>query len=102
MAGEHAGRSIIEMLWEQADIMYAKLMDGQHWPLDSAPWREKNAQAVADYWELRGKLGGLTFSLSVMLDSYAEDRAEAMNKIKAMLRKRWEDAEAEEDDEEDE
>ena len=96
-----AGRSIIEMLWEQADILYAKLMDlDQVWDVESIAGMDfqdstEDAQAVADYWELRGKLGGLSYALAKMLYTYEPTKA-AMDKIKAELKERWESEEEEE------
>jgi hypothetical protein len=96
-----AGRSIIEMLWEQADILYAKLMDvDQAWAVeDIAEYdfqgAEEDAQSVADYWELRGKLGGLSYALGRMLHTYDKPK-DAIDKIKAELRERWEAEEEEE------
>lgn len=91
------------MLWQQADIMYTKLMDvDQAWAVEDIAMMDfqdstEDAQAVADYWELRGKLGGLSYALAKMLYTY-EDTKQAMDKIKKELRERWESDE--EDDEE--
>jgi hypothetical protein len=103
-----AGRSIIEMLWEQADILYAKLMelpDNEKHSVDNIAeyidgveleeTAEDVAQSVADYWELRGKLGGLSYALSKMLYTYEPTKA-AMDKIRAELKERWESEEEEE------
>lgn len=97
------GRSIIEMLWEQADILYSQLMDlkldEETWPADritKTTMTKPRAEEVAAYWELRGKLGGLTYALAKMLHTY-EPTKEAMDKIKGLLQQRWEDAEAEDE-----
>jgi hypothetical protein len=103
-----AGRSIIEMLWEQADILYAQLvnrMDNQIHAVDNIvdylagdvefeDDAEDVAQSIAEYWELRGKLGGLTYSLAKMLNPY-ENTKKQMDEVKDMLRQRWEDEEEE-------
>ena len=108
-----AGRSIIEMLWTQADIMYAKLMelpDNQIHSVDNIAdyivsdeeleeTPEDVAQSVAEYWELRGKLGGLSYALGRMLHMYDKPK-DAMDKIRTELRERWELENEEEDDEE--
>jgi hypothetical protein len=109
MADGHstAGRSIIEMLWEQADILYAKLMDVEEpWQADDIAevigsradqeTAEEQAQEITDYWELRGKLGGLSYALGRMLHMYDKPK-DAIDKIKAELRERWESENEEEE-----
>jgi predicted Zn-dependent protease len=106
-----AGKSIIEMLWEQADIMYAKLMqlveDNNNWKLEDVqaaleddaldePEAKLTANLVVEACELRGKLSGLSYALGRMLHMYDKPK-DAIDKIKAELRERWE-AEEEEDE----
>lgn len=101
----HAGMSIMEMLWEQADILYAQLMDiveaNETWDIPEltgyidADGGGGAAQSIADYWELRGKLSGLTYALAKMQNPYESTKVQ-MHAVKQELMERWENAEEEE------
>lgn len=109
MAGEHAGQSIIEMLWEAAVFQYNKLndlheetggvtadslaemfKDGMR--RDAA--EESSAEVVA-YLQTQGKLVGLCYALAKMLNPYEPD----LDGVKAQVREQWESAQEEEDGE---
>ena len=107
MAQEHAGQSLIEMLWEQLDAQYNRLkelhaetggvtvesvMKGYRTSFD------KGQQAV-DYLQQQGKVQGLCFAVGTIMYPYdpPKDRIE---KVRAELPQRWADAygDEEEDD----
>lgn len=110
----NAGRSIIEMYWEQADAQYAKLRDMEVWTAEDlvnavdegsfVQFDEDAAEAAVAFCQQQGKLATLAWCIAKMTNPYA-DIKESMDEIKAEMRDRWEEAnpeESEEDDEEDE
>jgi hypothetical protein len=111
MAGEHAGRSIIERLWEASTAQYGVLMDLHEEEAVTTNDLKgafqdggvKNAEEYAEhavlYLQTQGKLQGLAFALSIMLDPYTEDRKVAIEEVKAQVRDQWNAAQEEEEDE---
>lgn len=117
MAGEHAGRSLIEILWEQLDIQYANLMDlveeGKTWTAKSLAEAFTDGMAKSDaksageevvkHLELKGKVAGLAYSIAKITNPYGEI-GPAMDAIRKEARERWEaefgniDGEEEDDD----
>lgn len=120
MAGEHAGRSLIEILWEQLDIQYANLMtiveDGKSWNVKkivdllehgkaSKNVREDYAGQIVKHLELKGKVAGLAYAIAKITNPYGEI-GPAMEAIRAEAAERWEaeygsDEYEEEDEDED-
>lgn len=115
MTGDHAGRSLIEILWEQLDAQYAKLMDihedgkaynqkriaellehGKASPAVRAQYAEEVFTSV----ELRGKVAGLAYSIAKITSPYGEVK-KAMDAVREEARERWEANLPEEDEEED-
>ena len=98
MAHEHAGQSIIEMMWDQLDIQYANLMrrrdeedfvdadsvkglleDGLSDPSEA----EEVAEQLVSYFKLKGKVAGLAYAIAKLrnplnpnLDAIREECAE--------------------------
>lgn len=118
MAGEHVGRSLIEILWEQADVQYANLVEREKaWNKAmiadllregkaSPKVREKYAEDIIEHLQLQGKLQGLAYALFRMTDPYGEDVKMGIGKIRDEMAERWEaeygsDEYEEEDEDED-
>lgn len=108
----NAGRSIIEMYWEQADAQYAKLRDMEVWTAEDLgnalndgigdPGEsEAAAEEVVAFCQQQGKLATLAWCIAKMTNPYA-DIKESMDEIKAEMRERWEEANPEEDEDESE
>ena len=105
---EHAGKSLVEMLWEQADAQYAKLKelhdetggvtaDGL---LDFIWVEESNNHIKAvEYLQTQGKVQALCFAVGTILYPYDSPK-ERIEKVRPMLRERWDDNNPEEDDDE--
>lgn len=68
--GQFAGRSIYEMLWDEMDSVYARLMAGE------------GARAKGD----KGRAGGLAYALAVMTNPYKVD----IEAIREQAHERWE------------
>lgn len=68
--GKHAGRSIIERLWEQMDIKYDALMEGPN-------------------ENLKGQCTGLAYAICVMQFPYDVVK-EGMDKVRKEARDRYE------------
>src|SRR5215217_434828 len=106
--GEHAGQSLVEMLWEQADAQYAKLKElheetggvtadtladgsGDLWTIeDTAP--------MVAYLQTQGKVQGLAFAVGTILYPY-DSPQERINKVRPQLAERWEDNNPEDEEE---
>jgi hypothetical protein len=98
MADGHstAGKSIIEMLWANADAKYARLRElhaetyGGITAENIRAWFDDNThdEDVVAYLQTQGQLQGLCYALGRMLHMYDPPK-DAMEKIKAELRERW-------------
>lgn len=66
----NAGRSIIEIVWEELDVVYGRLMAGD------------GARAKGD----KGRAGGLAYALAVMTNPYLVD----VEAIRMQAHTRWE------------
>jgi len=99
----NAGRSIMEMFWEQADAQYAKFVD-MHAKGEGFVEIESLAEALADggiedseglaeqassYYEQKGKLATLAWCIAKMTNPYAEI-GPAMEEVKQEMRDRYE------------
>lgn len=64
MAGEHVGRSILEILWEALDLKMEQLgeADAAEEGWDHAGWEQ--------YGMLRGKAAGLAYAIAVLQNPY--------------------------------
>ena len=87
MAGEHAGKSIIEELWGQADAQYAKLKE----------LYLNDETDTEDYLRTEGKVQALAFAVGTVLDLYASPK-ERIDKVRPMLAERWADANLDEEE----
>lgn len=92
MPHPHAGKSIIEILWEHLDDVMDKLME------EGKPesWESGSREVgVVGHWqqygEERGQAQGLAYALAVMTNPYHPD----MDGIRANAVKRWEERAAE-------
>lgn len=105
----NAGRSIIEMYWEQADAQYAKLVEMEVWTAEdlvnafdegsAVQFDEDAAEEVVAFCQQQGKLATLAWCIAKMINPYA-DIKEAMDRVKAEIRERWEAENPEEDESE--
>lgn len=112
MALEHAGQSLVGMLWDQLDSQYnklkelhaetkgidkakmAKIMSGTYKRADGPPLSVDN---VMDYLQTQGKVQALCFAVGTILYPY-EGAKERIDKVREELPQRWEDAYGEPDD----
>ena len=107
MAQEHAGKTLHDMLWDQAVAQYGVLMDltedEETWKLDDVMGVRltlDEAKGVQTHWQLQGKLQGLAYALHIFMNPYRDDVKEHMAEIKEEIAERWEALE--DDEEEDE
>ncbi len=93
---KHAGQTILEMLTEQLDIQYAKLMeDREDWDHDAETLMEEDEEfinGVLAYREQKGKVAGLAYAIAKFRNPYQPD----MDAIRKACAERY--AAAEEDD----
>lgn len=75
----NAGRSIIEIIWEEMDVVYGRLMAGE------------GSKAKGD----KGRAGGLAYALAVLTNPYQVD----IEAIRTAAHARWEAGTDELDDE---
>ncbi len=82
MAGTHkqAGKTILEMLWEQAGVQYGQYID-----------MEVNTK---EFYIQQGKLGGLAYAIAKLLNPAKPD----VQDVKNQIRDQW-NAEHEDDEE---
>lgn len=73
----NAGKSIIELVWDQMDAVYARLMSGE---------TEKGD---------KGQARGLAIALAILTNPYAND----VDAIRMQAHARWEDAQPDEEEE---
>lgn len=109
MADEHAGQSLVEMLWEQADAQYAKLRalheetggftvaDVQAMLEDGGSDMEETSQQVTEYLQTQGKVQALCFAVGTILFPY-ETPKDRIAKVRPMLRERWDDNQEDEEE----
>lgn len=104
MAHEHAGQSLLDMLWEQADKQYAKLKDlhaktGGVTAETLLDVDTSNMVGYVEYLQTQGKVQALCFTVGTVLFPYesAKDRIE---KVRPLLAERWEAAQEEEEEDE--
>src|SRR5690349_5834462 len=107
MAGEHAGRSIIEQLWEQLDKQYAKLKELHAETggftednLGKAARTVKGSEMAVAYLQTQGKVLGLAVAVGTILYPY-DSVPDRIAKVRAELPQRWADEYGDEEDEED-
>jgi hypothetical protein len=87
LKGPHAGRSIIEILWEELDTIVDRLhADGKPGELKALTGRQIAEQWQA-YGEERGQAQGVAYALAVLINPYAPDieaiRAESVERRKS-------------------
>lgn len=89
----HAGRSLIEILWEELDSIMDRLMDdGAPEPPrnHNAPLSAKEAKefcnSFAEWGEERGQAQGVAYALAIMLNPYQPN----VPGVKAEAMERWE------------
>ena len=106
MAGAHAGVSLIEMLWEQADAQYAKLCklhdESGGWKAEDLPATDSSdCVQAAEYLQAQGKVQALAFAVGTVLFPYDTPK-ERIDKVRPMLAERWEADNPDEEEDEDE
>lgn len=90
---EHAGKSILDILWEELDNVYDQLVTEDK-PDKWTPHKASSATKVGDpdewqaYGELRGQAQGLAYAIAVMQNPYEVD----VPGVKRQARERWEAA----------
>jgi len=70
---QHAGKSILEIIWEELDSVYDQLMSEGR-PRVPKQWGAQHPQEIADkqmkYGELRGQAQGLAYAIAVIQNPY--------------------------------
>ena len=106
MAQEHAGMSLAEMLWEQADAQYAKLKE-LHEATGGVTVEDimkgyrtsyEHGREASEYLQTQGKVQALAFAVGTILFPYFSPK-ERIDKVRPMLAERWADNNPEEDEE---
>jgi hypothetical protein len=90
--GAHVGRSIIEMLWEQLDVKFAKLKEDTEdggWSAEDIVNEqvddEDEIQAFLDWREVRGEVRGLAYAIAKLLNPYKPN----VDAVREEANKRW-------------
>ena len=101
MAQEHAGMSLAEMLWEQADAQYAKLKElhDETGGYSAEKWTTEDVEGAVAYLQTQGKVQALAFAVGTILFPYFSPK-ERIDKVRPMLAERWADNNPEEEDDE--
>lgn len=81
----HAGRSIIEILWEELDSIMDRLVeDGEPEAWTHTVAGRKALEAVREWGEERGQAQGMAYAIAVLTNPYHVDvdaiRAEAVRR----------------------
>ncbi|MBK8246386.1 MAG: hypothetical protein IPK85_03165 [Gemmatimonadetes bacterium] len=101
MAQEHAGQSLVEMLWEQLDAQYNRLKElHEDGGVTAKNVGTVSAEHAIAYLQQQGKVQGLCFAVGTIMYPYdaPKDRIE---KVRAELPQRWEDAYGEDEEDDD-
>lgn len=91
IAPQHAGKSILEIIWEDLDAVYDQLVSEGAPDLVGLSASEADA-ALVSYGELRGQAQGLAYAIAVIQNPYDVD----VPAVKKQARQRYEDASNEE------
>lgn len=86
-----AGKSILEMLEEQADNKYNQYRDVDVWDVDEMAealdngagenWSGDDAHSIAEYWRLRGELNAICYCIAKLRNPYKPDIAAVKREV---------------------
>jgi hypothetical protein len=84
----HAGKSILEIIWEELDSVFDQLMEEGEPVVDPVKQPTTAATRYRQWGELRGQAQGLAYAIAVIQNPYEVD----VPAVKVQARERWQAA----------
>ena len=84
----HAGKSVLDLLWEEMDTVYDQLVTEGEPDVDPVRQPSTAATRYREWGELRGQAQGLAYAIALVQNPYAVD----IPAVKVEAKRRFEEA----------